>query len=81
MCGSVAKINKMLNEVVWDDCDQTLLVKAVTENADLGDEIRKQHMVIQDRIAKNERLRDSYTSDRFWRLAKRELKIRVFLLL
>jgi len=50
---SVAKINNMFNGVVWDECDQTLLVKAVTENADLGDAIRKQHMVIQDKLAKN----------------------------
>ena len=49
----MAKINNMLNGVVWDECDQTLLVKAVTENADLGDAIRKQHMVIQDKLAKN----------------------------
>ncbi|XP_023345051.1 uncharacterized protein LOC111714221 [Eurytemora carolleeae] len=71
---SVAKINKMLNGIVWDECDQTLLAKAVTENADLGDEIRKQRMVIQDRLAKSGRLKDSYTSDRFWRLAKRVTK-------
>lgn len=50
---SVAKINNMLNGVVLDECDQTLLVTAVTENADLGDEIRKQRMVIQDKLAKN----------------------------
>lgn len=64
----------MLNGVVLDECDQTLLVTAVTENADLGDEIRKQRMVIQDKLAKNQRLKDSYTGDWFWRLAKRVTK-------
>ena len=71
---SVAKMNNMINGVIWEESNQIQLVKAVTENADLGDEIRKQRMIIQDKLAKNKRLKDSYTGDRFWRLAKRVTK-------
>ena len=61
----------MINGVILEESDQSQLI---TENADLGDEIRKQCLIIQDKLAKNKRFKDNYTGDWFWRLEKRITK-------
>ena len=71
---SVLKANKLINGLIWSEADQIQLISSVTKCADLGDEISKKRMVIRDKLAKNGKLKEECSRDRFWRLAKRVTK-------
>ena len=71
---SVLKANKLIYGLIWSESDQIQLISSVTKCADLGDEISKKRMAIKDKLAKNRKLKEECSRDRFWRLAKRVTK-------